>query len=778
MAERKRKLDIDPEEVVGSVLKNLENDLQGRSQWMDMRLARYAKYRGWLPDKSWPWDNASNAHIPVMFIHSQQIQDTLHNAVMAIRPPIRAVAIKRKDAAKQEAASQLIDYQVFVEQKGEEMVGHLIEKFVNDGLFIVYVPWVRETRMVHDFRTFPALDPLLDRRSQLENIVSEILFQEETEISGDEEGTKWTISLKSRDGKKRAGTVTFEDLEGGDIEAEIRKPVDVYDGPVPIIKNIEDVVFPWRTGNLQPQGPHNPHGCPHVFLLDYPLIDEIKRLKKAGFYDLIKDEDMEKIETSEGRIQEGEQTEDPKRQKDIIEGVDAQVPGTTKKPLTRILAFDRKDVDGDGLEEDVMLWILKEPKLLLRARLMSEMFPSVPPTRPLVGKPLIPVGPDRLYGISLLEITEPLHDQIVTAYNQINDNGTLTNTPFGFYRPGSGMKGEIIRLWPGEMYPLGDPQRDTYFPNIGNQSQALFFNMIATTQQYLERATMQGELSFGRVPKGQASTLRNVASLMAVLRQGDARPERILRRLFSGVAEIWSIIHSLNQRFLPPEKEILISGLRPEAERYLTVKNEEIRGDFTFDFQASVLNTSPEAVQQALVSLGSALFSPLSWQLGTATQDNYYQWLRDLVKTAKLDPELYVTRPTPEAGMQKLLAEEFISAILEGSLPDAIPLEDPKTHLMKLLAFTNDDTMFGLLSEGTIGLFRAHFERVKAIFAQQQRAAQIASAAAQLQSLLGQGGGGEVGTIPPGMGPQISGGGELLDESLPGAGGGANAGLQ
>ena len=65
----KRRLKITPQVVVDSVLNRLDQILRDRDRgkWMDDRVNRYAKFRGWNPNRAWP-DGAprSNAHLPLM----------------------------------------------------------------------------------------------------------------------------------------------------------------------------------------------------------------------------------------------------------------------------------------------------------------------------------------------------------------------------------------------------------------------------------------------------------------------------------------------------------------------------------------------------------------------------------------------------------------------------------------------------------------------------------------------------------------------------------------
>ena len=125
---------------------------------MEARLQRYAKLRMWTEGRNWPWEEASDVALPDIMTHSLRIQDTLHNAVMSIRPAINSKAVSGKeDLGKQEKIDNLIDFQVFVENEGEKFIGECADAFVNDGVMTIYVPWVREDRDVIDIRIFPAI---------------------------------------------------------------------------------------------------------------------------------------------------------------------------------------------------------------------------------------------------------------------------------------------------------------------------------------------------------------------------------------------------------------------------------------------------------------------------------------------------------------------------------------------------------------------------------------------------------------------------------------------
>lgn len=761
---RVESLSIDRVAIADRIYRFYQNDLTDRSQDREARLQRYAKLRMWTSGKDWPWEDASDAAVPDIMTQSLRIQDTLHNAVMQMRPAIISKALNGKsDTDKQERIDNLIDYQVFVENEGEKMIGDIADAFVNDGVMTVYVPWVREERDVVDIRIY---DPIPDEVVPVAYFKELLLeqFPKPTDLLFKRDKDGWEWEVETEEGTERCSFFTRDDDR---VELLIRKTATIFDGPRPTVLDYEDVYYPHRAENLQIPGPSNPNGSAHVIMKSYPTIDEIKRLAKSGYYDLITKDELDKIEAvSQQQSTEGQSS---RLQKDRMQGTQETrtEPVVSHKQLTRIMCFDMYDIDGDGLDEDVVFWMILETKTVLKAMYLTEMFPSNPPRRPFAESSFIPVR-GRRTGISLPELMEGTHDLLKQFTDQVVDGGTIANAPFGFYRPSSSIKPEVIRLWPGEMYPLNDPQRDVYFPNLPGQSQAFGLNMMTLIGQTQDRLTMQSELQFGRIPKGQASALRTEGAQQALLMQGEARPERILRRFFLGLTEIWAQIHELNQRFLPPKKKFKVAGYtEPGQDPYHEIKSQaEIQGRFQFDFQANVLNSSKQALQGALERLLGVYLNPMTVQLGIVGPDGVYQLLRDYGKAWGQDPDKYLTAPLPDSNLPPILAEEAISAMLNDDIPHGRPLEGAEPHLQKLLAFMQSDE-FGYLSQTGVQIFQNYAMQVRERAMAEARQAQMAQ-------LMGQFAQGQAG--PPGMAaatpdqsPAPVNDNEVIDETLPSA---------
>ena len=764
---RRSNIDFKTAEVVDRIIDFYNRDLNDSSDERDIRLQRYAKLRMWTDDKDWPWPNSSNISLPDIAEKSLRMQDTLHNAVVTQRPPIGSKANKKGDKGKQDAVDNLLDYQFFEEQPGEDIVGELANAFIDDGVFTAFIPWVKEKRETRNSRLFKPIPEEAAPPRYFQDLLRQA-FPGKVYFPKNE---GWDFDVIDEEGGEETFEVRFYTKSDDGVEMVSVKDTIVYDGPRVIVKDFEDVLHPPRAANLQIPGPSNPGGASHVILRDHPTVDEIKRLAKSKFYDLIDKDQLDALANV------GMPTDDDEKiQKDDFQGVqNNREKVESHRTLTRLMCFDTFDIDNDGVDEDVIWWVILETETLLKAASLTEMYPAHPPRRPFAEASMLPIR-GRRAGISIPEMLEGLHDAMKMLFDQTIDNGTIRNAPFFFYRPTGTMKQETINLAPGDGYPVGDPQRDINFPTFGNQgSDAFGINMLSVLQSAEERVTTVGDLQLGRVPQGKSSALRTVGGMALIAGQGEARPERILRRFFVGLSEIWAQMHELNQSFLPRDKEIRLFDLKkPSEEPYQTITDKsEIQGRFQFTFSANVLNTSKQAMQEAIAAMMQAYINPLSLQAGTIDEGGIYRLQRALGKSFGQDPDEYLREPSPGAMGPKIMAEEAISQILNSQIPVGEPAEGAQQHLATLQAFINTDD-FGHLQPEQLVLFEQYVQIIQQKVQEEQQRAALLQAAGQVGGEQGNGAGRPPeGVENPNQQPPLN-ANEILDESLPGAGGGAN----
>lgn len=761
------------DEIVQRVKEFYHKDMEDRDIDRGQRLQRYAKYRQWTEGKNFPWSDSSDQAVPDMTEVSLRTQDTLYNAVLSGRPKVvTARAIKGVNAEKSDLIDSLMDTQFFVEQEGDTVIEEMAELFVNDPSITSFVTWVREEREISDIRVFDEIPENVAPVTHFRGILKQ-QFPEATFRATDEEG--WDYRAEMKDGSEEDWSFFTNDDD--EVELRIRKTVMRFEGPRTLVKAFEDVLTPPRSANLQIPGPSNPGGATHVILVDHPTVDEIDRLQRDGTYDLLNRDQVEELRGTVRRTDDDEE----KRQLDALEGTqdDEQTThkDTTHKTLTRLLCFDLFALEKDGRNTDVMWWLLLEPEMLMRAERLTEVYPFSPSRRPLAEGSYLPVK-GRRNGISLLELVEGLHDWRKMMIDQAVDNGTLTNSPIWAYRAGSNIKPETMRLGPGDGIPLADVNNDMKFFEFKNSGQAFALNVITVIQQMEERLTLQGDIQSGRVPVGRSSALRTVGGIQSLISQGEARPERILRRFFTMLSDVFSMYHQLNVKLLPDGKEFRIAGFVPSDQNpYREVQTRaDLEGIFEFEFVANVQNSSRRAQQQSLQTLMGILINPLMLQMGIVGPEEVFRMATDAVKSVGQDQGRYVKPPSPEALRKRILAEEALDQILNHNLPTGIPLEGAEFHLQKLQQYIGEDAL-GFMDAESIRMLRGYLQQLGQLVLREKQQAQLIAAAQETAK----------GTAPNGAGrgsePQPSGtadnppvqGGEILDETLPGAGGGGSA---
>jgi len=713
------------ERIVDRVCRFYEMDESSRNEQKNDRLQRYAKFRMIAPGKDWPWPDASDTTMPDMMTQSLRIQDTLHNSIMSSEFPVAAHPLNDKGVDNAENVNKLITHQIFVDAKGENLVGDFAEAFVNDGPATMMTSWVKEKVDTTRVKVFEALAPDQPPRSQFRALLSAEFPK--ADITEQKEG--WDYLVKQGEDEKK---IAFYTLEDDRIEMVVSTKIIAFDGPRPMVYNWENVLHPPRAANLNFPSPHNPRGASHVILREYPTINQIMQDAEDGFYDLPEEEEKQKL-FQHFRTGKDEELED---QKDQISGESDHNQRTTEaeshRTLTLLICFDGFDINKDGVDEQVVWWVVKETKLLLKAALLQEIWPFIKPRRPFSEATYLPVE-GRRQGIGLLEIVEGFYEAKKILLDQTIDSNAVQNLPFFFYRPTGGTRPETVTLSPGEGYPLGDPQRDVNFPNLQSNVVANNINLMRQLTAEEEKLTLTGDIQFGRVPPGASSALRTVGGMALLQNQGEARPERILRRFFLAFTELYSQIHELNQVFLPKEKRIMI--MRPKTEKddpYEVIRGiDDITGLYEFTFSANVFNTSRVALQQSLGALAQFYINPIAIQTGVIDAEGIYRLLRDMGKAQGQDPDQYLRSPTPLSRMPKIFAAEAIAIIMGGQVPEAIPIEAAEVHLQTLIAFANEDALFGQLSIQQAGLFGQYVNIVRQLTAQEQETQALAAAAQQ-----------------------------------------------
>src|SRR3990167_5502743 len=282
-------LTADKTAIANRVIKFFTDDNSDRGFDIAARLQRYAKFRMWTEGRNFPWAGASDVGLSDIAAAVLKLEDTMVNAVNQTRPCIASKAYKKTDAEKQKRVDDLLDYQFFDEAKGEDKIGKMARNFVVDGIARVFIPWIKEKRSVHTIRQIEAIPDGLPGHYFAQQMMTAYPAPYQIEAI-DKDGWRWRVA---KDGE--AFVVDFYTNQDGTVEMDAERVATVFDGPCPLVKDYEEICYPAGAENLQIPGPSNPRGSAHVVMVDYPTLDEIKRLVESGYYDQPDEEELKKF---------------------------------------------------------------------------------------------------------------------------------------------------------------------------------------------------------------------------------------------------------------------------------------------------------------------------------------------------------------------------------------------------------------------------------------------------------------------------------------------------
>lgn len=324
--------------------------------------------------------------------------------------------------------------------------------------------------------------------------------------------------------------------------------------------------------------------------------------------------------------------------------------------------FVRWDVDGDGIDEDLLVWYERYSRTLLRIRFN----PYRNNRRPYEVFRYIKIE-YRFYGEGMAEILEMLQEEISSLHNQRMDSNTvnmlkliLTSKYIQGLRPGD-------PLWPGKIVKVpGDPHKDVNVLDLGSPlrdttrdeqfalnyvSQVSGIGEVAMGQaQPVSRTTAAAQLSlleelnrrFDKILKGYRRAIRNIhVQLVDLFNQGGT----------NGLAQTWlgDIRGQRLEQYLLLPPEVVGSVLKVRVTSTKATVNREVE----FQTNVALMNLIIQNGQQLLMmtqQLAPQVLPMVAHELISAIKPIYKKVLQ------------YSDHPDPDSGVR-------ILAFLENILP-------------------------------------------------------------------------------------------------------------
>lgn len=207
------------------------------------------------------------------------------------------------------------------------------------------------------------------------------------------------------------------------------------------------------------------------------------------------------------------------------------------------------DLNDDGINEKLVVTVLKQTKQILKIRQWKGSRPfEILRVSPIVNSP---------WGESVSDLLMHINQELNTLHNQRVDAVSITNMPFGFYDPLSGVP-TVLDLEPGKLYPVnGAPNNAVYFPTMS----------VVRPEMYREEELLfsyaERLLGAGANVQGITNQRRTSATEIATVdRRAGVRFFTLFMRFREGIGRIAKKVFELDQKHFPPEKQVRIMGVQ------------------------------------------------------------------------------------------------------------------------------------------------------------------------------------------------------------------------
>lgn len=382
-----------------------------------------------------------------------------------------------------------------------------------------------------------------------------------------------------------------------------------------------------------------------------------------------------------------------------------------------IEAYLKVNVDGSGIDSNVVVWVHRRSRKLFRATYLRRI--NSTGERPY-AKIDFHLRKGAEYGIGMVELLYPLSKEMDAIHNLRIDFGLISVMPFGFFRASSGIDAATIQLEPGMLIPCDNPQQDVFFPNLGNRT-VFGFQEEQAIQTMVERLTSISDLSLGMMGGSQGAT-RTATGARALVNEISSNLDVYLGRLNEGWGKALSyLLHTLQQR-MPEGLSFRVVG-DDGNDYWREVKSPEaIAGDYDVEVSPNSASSNPGIQQEKAQTTLQLVMNPLAMQMGIVTGPNIYEALKGALQANDVrDFGRFITKPQ---GYDYVLTPiQEMDSVLAGVPTPVMPNSDHDGFIKLFKHFLDDPELHGQLEQDKFLLLAAQakkHEQMKNALAQAQ----------------------------------------------------------
>lgn len=663
-----RLVDTLEEKDIGQKVKNMWSQANNdRAEWLRRQeeyLSTIDEFIDPIYESSTDW--GSTLHLPTILTVCKTFHARMFSAIMSIDPPFTVRARNGANVDRARKIQDLMRYTVHDYANCYQGVANELDAWVWDwvtaGQGFLKAKWLKKYTRFEDV--------------------------EETVVS------KVDLSLNPETGALEPR----EMLEI--IERPVVKTEEVFNGPELVRVPIEDIVVIGGKGEIEP--------ADAVIHREYLTSSDLLSLSDQKIF----------LKSAVEKVIEAGPSSEERDVMDSLKIIRAQNAGESDINKTfdhdryEVLeAYLQVDVDGSGIFSDIIVWVSGQTGEILRATYLRRVVKS--------GlRPFFKIGFHKRFGanndVGIVELLYSLGKEVDAIHNMKIDTGILTSLPFGFYRPTNAFSNESLPIEPGALIPTSDPQRDIFFPNLGNRT-SFGLQEEAALQNHIERLTSISDFNLGLLSGGQGAT-RTATGSRLLAGESSANLDIFLQRLNRGWKSALVYLFGLLQEKLPPGLEYRILG--DDGNEYFdqVESKAEIQGKYDFELEANSSNSNPALQQERANQIYQLTQNPIDLQLGLVNPGNRYEAVRNLlVSLGVKDISKYLTKPMNV--LRVFTPLEIADRLLRGSDVPLDPTQDLQGFIDFVASILESDDMLGQFSENDIAALVAKSQEAQQMLA-------------------------------------------------------------
>lgn len=619
------------ENLVIHIINDFEDSDSTVRQYKSNQLEMLANWRGTPNNKELPFEGASNIHVPLTSSYVETMKARIIKALFGDNERIVNIS-KLDEQVDKEAMEEMNEWFGWELREICDLKYHMADIVHNvlvTGIGVSVPSYKNETRLLHskrewDLGTDSVLTEMIE--AAIEKIVNE--------------SSEWGIEMPLQTtAQKKPGQ--FELSDGGKIifsideesipptlVADIWRNETRFNGVKLYCVNLEDLVVVNSSATIDE--------IPFFGMRGWIDIHQYQEaIKDKFFIDYGKDENNRIFASADIKIGEAITREQTNLQ-DAEEGTNS-TNVTAYDPRQRDLEFYRwegwwgfEDEDPNNQNYDDLLipmaqyvvHIAPRAKRVLRIERLEDH--NKDGKRSGIKFDFIR-EPNRFYSMGLAEWIRHSQVELDAIHNQRLDAGLLTNLPFGFYKPTSGIKPQIFNIKPGTMWPVADPQgvnfpRTNWQPTFSFQEEALVYRYAGEQAGLTAPAT-------GQFTSKRTSASEFVGTAAAL----DLRTEDIVEGFVRSLREELLRILGLYQQYGPRERIFRAGGIGG-VEITKRFEKDRLNGKILLRLTANLAQINEQLQRQLALDMLQLLLNEILIQTGIVGPDTIFQAIEKLVK--------------------------------------------------------------------------------------------------------------------------------------------------